>query len=96
MAQQSARRGWKNQVNARCSKARDSDVVPVRELPYRPAAKLHQQAGQMAATDKCQTSRKRLRFTGRPQMKLRELECRIEAHQSSNSRVGELIPVAIG
>jgi hypothetical protein len=49
-------------------KARFSDVVPVRELPYRPAAKLHQQAGQMAATDKCQTSRKRLRFKGRPQM----------------------------
>ncbi len=38
-------------------KARKADVDPVRELPYRPAAKaLLREAGQMAASDYAPTS----------------------------------------
>jgi hypothetical protein len=33
-------------------RARLSDLDPIRELPYWPAAQLHQQAGQMAASDR--------------------------------------------
>ena len=69
MAQQSARRGWKNQRMAERIKARKADLDPVRELPYRPAAKtLLTEAGQMAASDYALTSIYRLRFKGRPQM----------------------------
>jgi hypothetical protein len=38
MAQQSARRGRKNQAKTTCHRARLGEVVPVRELPYGPAA----------------------------------------------------------
>ena len=73
MAQQSARRGWKNQRMAERVKARKADVDPVRELPYGPAAKvLLNEAGQMAASDYVPTSIYRLRFQGRPQMPFRE------------------------
>jgi hypothetical protein len=45
-------------------------MVPVRELRYRPAAfALHQEAGQMAASDNVPTVKNRLRLQGRPQMK---------------------------
>jgi hypothetical protein len=38
MAQQSARRGRKNQIDPSCPRTRDCEMVPVRELPYGPAA----------------------------------------------------------
>ncbi|WP_373475957.1 hypothetical protein, partial [Sphingorhabdus sp.] len=40
------------------------DVVPVRELPYGPAAMLHQEAGQMAASDYMHPSQKPLASLG--------------------------------
>jgi hypothetical protein len=45
-------------------------MVPVRELPYGPAAfALHQEAGQMAASDNVSTTKKTACvFRGRPQM----------------------------
>lgn len=51
MAPQSARRDRKNQGFPMCHEHAVGDVVPVRELPYGPAARPHQQAGQMAASD---------------------------------------------
>src|SRR5579875_4177441 len=44
MAQRSARRDWENQFAPACIKARGSDLDPIGELPYGPAAceKLHQ------------------------------------------------------
>lgn len=45
------------------------DVVPVRELPYGPAAIIAaSEAGQMAASDYVPTFRYHLRYSGRPQM----------------------------
>jgi hypothetical protein len=45
------------------------DVVPVRELPYGPAAIIAaSEAGQMAASDYVPTSKYHLRYSGRPQM----------------------------
>ena len=73
MAQQSARRGRKNQVYSSCLRARVYDLVPVCELPYRPAApSLHPEAGQMAASDYVPIFFKnRLHLVGRPQMSTR-------------------------
>ena len=52
MAQQSARRGRKNQGFPPCREHAVGDVVPVRELPYGPAASdAASEAGQMAASD---------------------------------------------
>lgn len=52
MAQQSARRGRKNQGFPLCREHAVGDVVPVRELPYGPAASdAASEAGQMAASD---------------------------------------------
>jgi hypothetical protein len=52
MAQQSARRGRKNQGFPPCREHAAGDVVPVRELPYGPAASMAAtKAGQMAASD---------------------------------------------
>lgn len=51
MAPQSAKRDRKNQGFPLCHEHAVGDVVPVRELPYGPAARQHQQAGQMAASD---------------------------------------------
>ena len=52
MAQQSARRGRKNQGFPLCREHAVGDVVPVRELPYGPAASdAASEAGQMAAPD---------------------------------------------
>ncbi len=45
-------------------RARCCDVVPVRELPYGPAAMLHQEAGQMAASDYMHPSQKPLASLG--------------------------------
>jgi hypothetical protein len=45
------------------------DVVPVRELPYGPAAIIAApEAGQMAASDYVPTPKYHLRYSGRPQM----------------------------
>ena len=58
MAQQSARRGRKNQGFPLCHEHAVGDVVPVRELPYGPAASsAASEAGQMAASDYVQTSK---------------------------------------
>ena len=56
MAQQSARRGWDNQGFPLCFEHAVSDLDPVRELPYRPAAVFlpHSKAGQMTASDHAQ------------------------------------------
>ena len=51
MAPQSARWDRKNQGFPMCHEHAVGDVVPIRELPYGPAARPHQQAGQMAASD---------------------------------------------
>lgn len=52
MAQQSARRGRKNQGFPLCREHAVGDVVPVRELPYGPAASdAASEAGQMAPSD---------------------------------------------
>ena len=70
MAQQSARRGRKNQGFPLCHEHAVGDVVPVRELPYGPAASgAASEAGQMAASDYVPDPRiYRLRLLGRPQM----------------------------
>jgi hypothetical protein len=51
-------------------RARVNDLVPIRELPYRPAAPpLHPEAGQMAASDYVPiVFKNRLHLAGRPQM----------------------------
>ena len=69
MAQQSARRGRKNQGFPPCHEHAVGDVVPVRELPYGPAA----QRCIKGRTDgsirlRVRTSRYRLQPKGRPQM----------------------------
>jgi hypothetical protein len=51
-------------------RARVNDLVPIRELPYRPAApSLHSKAGQMAASDYVPIFFKNpLHLSGHPQM----------------------------
>ena len=68
MAQQSVRRDRKNQGFPLCH---EHAVVPVRVVPYGPAASgAASEAGQMAASNYVQnTSIYRLRLLGRPQMK---------------------------
>ena len=71
MAPQSARRDRKNQGFPPCYPSTlMGDLDPVRELPYGLAAhELHQEAGQMAASDQVSDQPKnRLRSGGRPQM----------------------------
>ena len=52
MAQQSARRGRKSRDFPLCHERAVGGVVPVRELPYGPAASgAASEAGQMAASD---------------------------------------------
>src|SRR4051794_33689769 len=77
MAPQSARRDRKNQGFPPCYPSTlMGDLDPVRELPYGLAAhELHQEAGQMAASDQVSDQPKnRLRSGGRPQMGKRARE----------------------
>jgi len=57
MAQQSARRGQKNQQDPSCPRARDREMIPVRELPYGPAASsLHQRPDRWQHPTTCHNS----------------------------------------
>ena len=65
MAQQSARRGRKNQGFPPCREHDVGDMVPVRELPYGPAASdAASEAGQMAASDHVHYLQKSLASVG--------------------------------
>jgi len=70
MAQQSARRGRKNQVYSSCLEHAFMIWSPVCELPYGPCSfTAASEAGQMAASDYVPISFKnRLHLAGRPQM----------------------------
>jgi len=73
MAQQSARRGRKNQVYSSCLEHAFMIWSPVCELPYGPCSfTAASEAGQMAASDYVPISFKnRLHLAGRPQMSTR-------------------------
>ena len=74
MAQQSARRGWKNQVYSSCLEHAFMIWSPVCELPYGPRSFIAapSEAGQMAASDYVPNfSKNRLHLAGRPQMSTR-------------------------
>src|SRR3954451_25336271 len=74
MAQQSARRGRKNQVYSSCLEHAFMIWSPVCELPYGPCSftAASSEAGQMAASDYVPISFKnRLHLAGRPQMSTR-------------------------
>jgi hypothetical protein len=71
MAQQSARRGRKNQVYSSCLEHAFMIWSPVCELPYGPRSFIAapSEAGQMAASDYVPNfSKNRLHLAGRPQM----------------------------
>jgi len=55
MAQQSARRGRKNQGFPPCHEHAVGDVVPVRELPYGPATWSHHRPDRWQHPTTCQT-----------------------------------------
>src|SRR3954447_26821089 len=77
MAPQSARRDRKNQGFPPCYPSTlMGDLDPVRELPYGLAAhELHQEAGQIAASDQVSDQPKnRLRAGGRPQRESEDRE----------------------
>jgi hypothetical protein len=74
MAQQSARRGRKNQVYSSCLEHAFMIWSPVCELPYGPRSFIaaSSEAGQMAASDYVPNFLKnRLHLAGRPQMSTR-------------------------
>ena len=74
MAQQSARRGRKNQVYSSCLEHAFMIWSPVCELPYGPCSftAASSEAGQMAASDYVPIFFKnRLHLAGRPQMSTR-------------------------
>jgi hypothetical protein len=74
MAQQSARRGRKNQVYSSCLEHAFMIWSPVCELPYGPRSFIaaSSEAGQMAASDYVPNFFKnRLHLAGRPQMSTR-------------------------
>jgi hypothetical protein len=73
MAQQSARPGPEEPDVLIVPRARVYDLVPVRELPYGPAApSLHQRPDRWQHPTTCQSSSKyRLHLAGRPQMSTR-------------------------
>lgn len=66
MAQQSARRGRKNQGFPPWHEHAVGDVVPVRELPYGPAAQLHDRPGRWQHPTTCQNLNKPLATEGAP------------------------------
>jgi hypothetical protein len=69
MAQQSARRGWKNQGLAERDRAREAVMDPVRELPYRPAANgCIKRPDRWQHPTSCLPPKNCLRPRGRPQM----------------------------
>ena len=75
MAQQSARRGRKNQVYSSCLEHAFMIWSPVCELPYGPRSFIaaSSEAGQMAASDYVPNFFKnRLHLAGRPQMSTRQ------------------------
>jgi len=57
VAQQSARRGRKNQQDPSCPRARDCEMIPVRELPYGPAvSSLHRRPDRWQHPTTCHNS----------------------------------------
>ena len=64
MAQQSARRGRKNQGFPPCHEHAVGDVVPVRELPYGPATWSHHRPDRWQHPITCQTLNKPLATEG--------------------------------
>lgn len=92
MAQQSARRGRKNQGFPPCHEHAVGDVVPVRELPYGPAApSAASEAGQMAASDYVpNTQIYRLRLLGRPQMESGNLAAPMDGSRRVRCRSSEM------
>ncbi len=57
-------RDWAGACSCEGDLHANSDSNPVRELPYGPAAMLHQEAGQMAASDYMHPSQKLLAALG--------------------------------
>src|SRR5262244_2803807 len=88
MAQQSARRGRKNQVYSSCLEHAFMIWSPVCELPYGPRSFIAatSEAGQMAASDYVPNFFKnRLHLAGRPQMSTRPSD--------DNKQVNSLAPI---